>query len=55
MSTTTPPLQPGVCIPWETKRAELPLIKGDEKIVKDIWEQVDGLAYQYIWHLLVSF
>ncbi len=47
--------KPGVCIPWEEKRREIPEICGDEKLAKKIWEDVDGLAYTYIWHCLVSF
>ncbi len=47
--------KPGVCIPWEEKKEELPAITGDSAIVKDIWEEVDGLAYLYVWHCLVSF
>lgn len=47
--------EPGVCIPWEEKRNELPKIAGDEEIVKRVWQQVDGLGYMYIWQCLVSF
>ena len=46
---------PGVCIPWEKKRAELPPITGDEELVRRIWEANDALAYTYIWHCLLSF
>jgi hypothetical protein len=46
---------PGVCIPWEEKRKELPPITGDAKLVEKIWQDVDGLAYTYIWHCLLSF
>jgi hypothetical protein len=47
--------RPGVCIPWEEKLAELPPITGDARLVRRVWEDVDGLAYVYIWHCLVSF
>jgi hypothetical protein len=47
--------EPGVCIPWEEKKAELPDLTGDPAIVREIWEEVDGLAYVYVWHCLVSF
>lgn len=47
--------EPGVCIPWEEKRQELPEILGDEQLVKRVWEQVDALGYLYIWQCLVSF
>ena len=50
-----PKIAPGVCIPWEEKRKEFPEITGDEQIVKRTWEEVDGLAYTYIWQVLVSF
>ena len=46
---------PGTCIPWEEKKTELPPITGDEQLVKNVWESVDGLAYTYIWQLVVSF
>jgi len=47
--------KPGVCVPWDEKRKELPDIQGDPELLKEIWEEVDELAYTYIWHLLVSF
>lgn len=46
---------PGLCIPWEAKRPELPGITGDEALVKRVWEDIEGFAYTYIWHCLVSF
>jgi hypothetical protein len=50
-----PKIDPGVCIPWEQKRQEFAEIRGDEEIVKRVWQDVDGLAYMYIWQCLVSF
>ena len=47
--------EPGVCIPWEVKKKECPPILGDEEQFKKVWEDVDSLAYTYIWHVLVSF
>lgn len=44
---------PGVCISWEEKVKEYEKIMGDEKIVKKVWEEVDALAYQYIWFCLI--
>ncbi len=44
--------KPGVCIPWEEKRKEYEKITGDKEIVKKVWEEVDDLAYQYIWFCL---
>ena len=47
--------KPGVCIPWEEKKKELGEISGDQDLVKKTWEDIDALAYTYIWHCLVSF
>lgn len=44
--------KPGVCIPWEEKIKEYEKITGDKEIVKTVWEDVDSLAYQYIWFCL---
>ena len=46
---------PGVCVPWEAKRQELPPITGDSGLVQAVWEDVDGLANMYIWQCLLSF
>ena len=46
---------PGVCIPWEEKLGELPKLQGDEQLVQRVWEDVDSLAYTYIWQCLLSF
>jgi len=46
---------PGVCVPWEQKKTELPAISGDEELVKTIWENVDALGNMYIWQCLLSF
>ncbi len=46
---------PGVCIPWERKKSELPPISGDEALVKRIWEELDGFGNMYIWQCLLSF
>lgn len=48
-------LKPGVCIPWEQKRKDLARISGDEELLRDVWEELEGPAYIYIWHCLVSF
>jgi hypothetical protein len=47
--------EPGVCIPWQEKLKELPKISGDEQLVHKVWEDIDGLAYVYIWQCLLSF
>jgi len=46
---------PGVCIPWQQKREELPKITGDEELLQRIWQDNDALAYVYIWQCLLSF
>ena len=46
---------PGVCIPWKEKKKELPKISGDEKLLQKQWEDIEALAYMYIWHCLLSF
>jgi hypothetical protein len=47
--------RPGICIPWEEKRRELPVVTGDEALVRSVWEQIEGLAHMYIWQILLSF
>ena len=47
--------KPGVCVPWEEKRNELPDTITNEELVKKVWEDIDALGYMYIWHCLVSF
>ncbi|MEM2294588.1 MAG: uroporphyrinogen decarboxylase family protein, partial [Nitrososphaerota archaeon] len=54
-STLKPKIKPGVCIPWEEKRRELPRILGDENIVGRIWEEVESFGYLFIWQILLSF
>ena len=49
------PIAPGVCIPWADKLKELPPIVGDADLVQRVWEDIDALAYVYIWHCLLSF
>jgi hypothetical protein len=51
----TPNQRPGVCIPWEEKVKELPDLSGDPDLTRQVWENVDALAYTYVWHVLVSF
>ncbi len=47
--------RPGVCLPWEQKQKELPELSGDRELSRRVWEDVDSLAYTYIWQLLLSF
>lgn len=46
---------PGMCSAWDVKRKELGAIPGDESLVRRVWENIEGLAYTYLWHCLVSF
>jgi len=48
-------VKPGVCVPWEEKVKELGKIRGDEELLRRVWEDIDSLGYIYIWHCLVSF
>ncbi len=52
---TAPKVRPGACFPWEDKVKELPPISGDPALVRAVWEENEGLAYLYIWHVLLSF
>jgi hypothetical protein len=46
---------PGACIPWSQQLAQIPPIQRHSDLVEQIWSDVDGLAYTFIWHLVVSF
>ena len=43
------------CFSWESKLPELPPVSGDPQLLKQVWQNLDGLAYFYIWHLVLSF
>jgi len=45
----------GVCFPFEHKARELPPIVGDRELTRRVWNEIEGLAYLYIWHVLLSF
>ena len=47
--------QPGICLPFDEKLKDLAPICGDPAIVRRIWDENEGLAYLYIWHVLLSF
>ena len=47
--------RPGICRTWEDKLATLPGVLGDPAILERVWDQVEGLAYLYIWHIVLSF
>ena len=48
-------IPPGSVEPWDQMKPNWPPVIGDEELVKDIWAQTDGLAYLYLWQILVSF
>ena len=52
---TSGKVPPGVCFPFEQKAHELPPIIGDSALTSRVWNDIEGLAYLYIWHLLLSF
>ena len=52
---TAPKVRPGICFPFEEKLKEMPPICGDPGIVRGVWENIEGLAYLYIWHVVLSF
>jgi uroporphyrinogen-III decarboxylase len=52
---TAPKPRPGICFPWEEKLKDLPPCIGNPDIPRRIWEDIEGLAYMYIWHMLLSF
>ena len=45
----------GVCYPWEEKLKEVPAIPGDPELCRRVWQDLDALAYTYIWHMVLSF
>ncbi|MFH0728534.1 MAG: uroporphyrinogen decarboxylase family protein [Pseudomonadota bacterium] len=49
-TTTVTRLNPQRLVtPWETKKAELGEIKGDEGMIRGSWEQLEKMAYTWIW------
>jgi hypothetical protein len=46
--------KPGECIPWEEKIKEYEKITGDMELVKRVWEDIDSMAYIYIWFCLIA-
>ena len=49
-----PEIKPGACIPWEQRIKEYPKIVGDKKVIQKAWEEIDTLAYLYIWFCLIA-
>lgn len=49
-------LEPGTCYSWAEKRAHLPAaLGGDPELLRRVWEDVDSLAYTFIYQVLLSF
>lgn len=46
--------RPGVCIPWTEKAKEYEKIMGDEKVLQKSWEEIDMLAYLFVWFVLIA-
>jgi hypothetical protein len=45
-----PGLEPqGMVTPWAVKRAELGGIQGDEDLIRRPWEQLEAMAYTWMW------
>lgn len=45
---------PGVCMPWGEKKKEYKEMKGDENLVKKQWEDIDTLAYIFMWWMVIG-
>ncbi len=39
--------------PWEVKKAEISTIKGDEDLIRRNWEQLEKMAYVWIWQWML--
>ncbi|MDR1269748.1 MAG: hypothetical protein LBK82_09500 [Planctomycetaceae bacterium] len=47
--------KPGVCVTWEEAKSDWTEIKGDEEIVRKVWEENDLEAYMFLWQCVLSF
>jgi hypothetical protein len=45
----------GSIIPWEIKEKTEKKIMGDREIIKKEWEEIEELAYRYVWAVLTDF
>lgn len=39
----------GMITPWEVKKGELEAIQGDEDLIRKPWEQLEAMAYTWLW------
>jgi len=46
---------PGVCMTWEEAKAYFPVVQGDERLIREIWERIEYWPWLFIWHILLSF
>ncbi|HEY3414902.1 MAG TPA: uroporphyrinogen decarboxylase family protein [Armatimonadota bacterium] len=53
--TSSAAVQAGACYPWEQRERETRPIAGDKDLVRQIWDEIDGMANSYIWQILLSF
>jgi hypothetical protein len=49
ISSGTQRRPPGVCIPWEEKKKDLPPFEANEELARKTWEEVDALGYSFCW------
>ena len=42
-------LQPRMVTPWEKHIAEIDGIQGDEELIRRPWEQLEAMAYTWVW------
>jgi uroporphyrinogen-III decarboxylase len=40
---------PKMVTPWEVKKAELCCVQGDENLIRKPWEQLESMAYVWLW------
>ena len=46
------PAYPLMVTPWETKKAELGGVHGDEDMIRKPWESLESAAYLWLWSWL---
>ncbi|MDR0337541.1 MAG: hypothetical protein LBI18_10670 [Planctomycetaceae bacterium] len=47
--------KPGVCVPWDEAKSDWAEIKGNEELVRQVWEENDLEAYLFLWQCVLSF
>ncbi len=45
----------GEIIPWEIHEKEYPKVLGDKEILKEQWQNVEVIAFRFIWAILTDF